>query len=131
MFIKLTKVKQFTYVQLVKGYREGDKVKHKTILNFGRLDELQQDKSWKDSFIKLANILNGETAAVFDINKCSAKRVLNWGYIVYQKLWKVFGIDKILQTIQEKTRVNFDINNACCLMAINHLLNPHSKLGIL
>ncbi len=42
MFIKVTKNREGThYVSIVEGYREGDKVKHRTIKSLGKLKDLE------------------------------------------------------------------------------------------
>ena len=40
MFIKKTKSKNYTYLQIVKSYRDSGKVKHKVVANLGRFDKL-------------------------------------------------------------------------------------------
>lgn len=27
--------------------------------------------------------------------KCSEAQIVNWGFVVYQKIWKEFGLDRI------------------------------------
>lgn len=128
MYIKQTKSKKYTYIQLVEGYREGKKVKHKVLLNLGRLDLLQKDPSIEDALVNLSKALKSKN--IIDIRKCVAGKAYNFGYLVYNKLWKIFKLDKHLAEVQKKGKSTFNFNNACFLMAINHLLNPHSKLGV-
>ena len=125
MFLKTTKSKKFTYVQLIQGYRQGDKVKHKVLINLGRLDRLQKDASWEGIVDKLSELMKLDN--IVNMDKCRAAPISNWGYLVYRKLWNKFKIDQVLANIQEKSKVTFDINNACFLMAIQHLLDPGSK----
>jgi hypothetical protein len=42
MFIKRTKVGGAVYIQITKSFREGKKVKHKVVLNLGRLDKISK-----------------------------------------------------------------------------------------
>lgn len=128
MYIKLTKSKQLTYVQLVEGYREGKKVKHKVLVNLGRLDLLQKNRSWEDVISKMSQLLKLKN--ILDIRSCEAAKISNWGYLAYKKLWKILRMDKMLLEIQRLGRTEFDFNNACFLMTINHLLNPCSKRGM-
>lgn len=128
MFIKFTKAKQYTYVQLVEGYREGKKVKHRVVVNLGRLDLLQKDGGLEDIASKLAQIAGAKN--ILDIRDCHVQENYNYGYIVYKKLWKLFKLDKLLSCLQEKGKTEFNLSHTCLLMVINHLLNPRSKLGI-
>jgi transposase len=127
MYIKTTKSKKFTYVQLVQGYREGSKVKHKVLVNLGRLDKLRKDDSWNgiiDKFSELMDLKN-----IVNMDNCRSTQIFNWGYLVYKKLWCKFELDKVLSNIRERGKTIFDLNSACFLMAIQHLLEPSSKLG--
>ncbi len=45
MFIKKTRSKNFIYLSIVETYRDGDRVRHKTIAKLGRLDLLQKNGS--------------------------------------------------------------------------------------
>jgi len=128
MYIKLTKSKKYTYVQLVEGYREKNKVKHKILINLGRLDLLQKNKSLEDIVSKLSEITNSKS--LLDIRKCKSEKIYNFGYLAYKKIWRSFNLDILLSNIQHENNTSFDLNNTCLLMAINHLLNPHSKLGV-
>lgn len=56
MFIKITKSGQHEYVQLVKSYRENGVVKHKVVLNFGRLDQLENNPSIQRLAIRLQEL---------------------------------------------------------------------------
>jgi len=47
MFIKITKTKNYYYVQLVQSYRKNGLVKHKVLLNLGRLDEIENNPSFQ------------------------------------------------------------------------------------
>jgi len=47
MFIKITKTKNYHYVQLVQSYRKNGLVKHKVLLNLGRLDEIENNPSFQ------------------------------------------------------------------------------------
>jgi hypothetical protein len=48
--------------------------------------------------------------------------------MVYQKIWKEFELDKILNKLT-KRKTQFNLNEASFLMAIQHLLAPKSKLS--
>jgi transposase len=63
------------------------------------------------------------------INDCSSAKIVNWGYLVYKKIWDQFKINHILTKIKAQHKIKFSINNACFLMVINHLLAPQSKLS--
>ena len=63
MFIKITKSKDFKYVQIVNSYRANGKVKHELLCNLGRLDHLQGNTAWEKIAINFAKFIG-----VKDIN---------------------------------------------------------------
>jgi transposase len=125
MFIKMNKSKNYVYVQLVRAYREGGKNKHKVLFNFGRLDELKDSLSLEKVAKKLLT-LSGVNSTYEVFNEAE---IFNWGYLVYKNLWQRFELDTMLSDIQVRSRSKFDLNNACFLMAVQHLLSPGSKLS--
>lgn len=127
VFIKINSSKNFQYVQLVRAYRENGKIRHQILLNLGRLDHLENNPSLQNVVKKLAEI-SGIHSIGF--NECSEVQILNWGYLVYKKLWDKFKLEHILSSVQENHgKSQFDLNAACFLMAIQHLLSPSSKLA--
>jgi len=47
MFLKVVKSKGNEYLRIVESYREGDKVRHRTVLNLGRLDQIEGNPSFQ------------------------------------------------------------------------------------
>ena len=120
MFVKITKAKDKKYVQLVRSYREGGKVKHKLVLNLGRTDikeNLDTLRSIGEKLIKLVGL---------DLSKATGGTILNYGYLPYKKIWNGFGLPEILK--QSSGSIEFSLNDPVFLMSITHLLNPSSKL---
>lgn len=71
-----------------------------------------------------------------NLSNISETEIFNWGYLVYWRIWEQFGISEVLKEIAAKRKiqfdldsVQFDLDSACFLMAIQHLLQPRSKLG--
>ena len=127
MFIKVTKSGKYEYAQLVRSYRENGVVKQEVLLNLGRLDQIANNPSIQRLAIRLQE-LSGLKNRV-DLSSFSEAQIVNWGYIVYEKIWKMLELDKILAQIQEKGNTQFNLPEACFLMVIQHLLEPRSKLG--
>jgi transposase len=127
MFIKITKSGQHKYAQLVKSYRENRVVKHKVMLNFGRLDQIENNPSIQRLAVRLQELSKVKNRV--DLDSFSEAQIVNWGYVVYKKIWNEFDLDSILTKLKESGKTQFDLNNACFLMTVQHLLEPRSKLG--
>lgn len=127
MFIKITKSGQHKYAQLVKSYRENRVVKHKVMLNLGRLDQIENNPSIQRLAVRLQELSKVKNRV--DLDSFSEAQIVNWGYVVYKKIWNEFDLDSILTKLKESGKTQFDLNNACFLMTVQHLLEPRSKLG--
>lgn len=130
MFLKITKSNNYKYVQLVRSYRENGTTKHEVLFNLGRLDKIENNPSIQRLALRLQELSKANQAQkVLDLNKTSEAEIVNWGYLVYQKLWKGFDLHKFLPSLLEGTKVQYSLNDTCFLMAVQHLLDPMSKLG--
>jgi transposase len=127
MFIKITKSGRYEYVQLVKSYRYDHNIKHQVLLNLGRLDQIKDNPSFQHLAVRLQEISNLKKQ--INMNDMSEAEIVNWGYIVYQKIWQEFGLDKTLSRLTEKRKTQFNLDNASFLMVIQHLLDAKSKLS--
>lgn len=91
------------------------------------MDHIKNNSEFQKIFLKLAQIACAQS---IDINDFSEARMINWGYLVYKKLWDKFKLNDILSKLQTNHgKAQFHLNNACFLMSIQHLLSPASKLG--
>lgn len=127
MFIKITKSGQHEYAQLVKSYRKDGVIKHKVMLNLGRVDQIENNPSIQRLAIRLQELSKVKNRV--DLDSFSEAKIVNWGYVVYKKIWKEFGLDRILTELKESGKTQFDLANACFLMTVQHLLKPRSKLS--
>ncbi|MCB4205598.1 IS1634 family transposase [Deferribacterales bacterium Es71-Z0220] len=129
MYLKKTRSKQYTYLQVVESYRDDNGVpRHKVLFNLGRLDILKKDPSFATVIDKIREEISESTKPEFE--DISDADVLNWGYKIYEKLWKMFELDKTLDDIQKNGKAKFDLKSSCFRMVIEHLLEPKSKLGV-
>jgi len=127
MFIKITKSGRYKYVQLVRSYRYNNNIKHQVLLNLGRLDQIKDNPSFQHLAIRLQEISNLKNQ--INMDNISEAEIVNWGYIVYQKIWQEFGLDKSLNRLTKKRKTQFNLDNASFLMVIQHLLDAKSKLS--
>jgi len=67
------------------------------LLNLGRLDEIESNPSFKRFGMRLLEL--SKAKKVIDLESLSDARIVNWGYLVYKKIWEVFELDKIMTRI--------------------------------
>ncbi|HAJ32136.1 MAG TPA: IS1634 family transposase, partial [Candidatus Atribacteria bacterium] len=123
----ITKSGQYEYAYLVRSYREDNNTKHEYLFNLGRLDQIKNNPSFQNLAKRLLEL--SEAKDMVSLDNFSEAQIVNWGYIVYQKIWKEFGLDKILNKLTSPRKTRFNLNEASFLMAIQHLLEPKSKLS--
>ncbi len=126
MFLKVVKSKGNEYLRIVESYREGGRVRHRTILNLGRLDQIEGNPSFQRLGERLIEFSKG---SLTNLKDASEGELLNYGYVVYEKIWNDFDMPKLLASLLYDRNVEFDLPKACLLMVIQHLLEPKSKLA--
>lgn len=123
------------YLTFVQGYRdESGKVKQKTVENLGYLDELQ--KKFDDPiahFKKIAKQKSSEEITEYTIKNINTKEIemnsnaKNLGYAVLKKVYNELGIKDVLNNIQKKSKVQFNLNEILSFLVFMRILKPGSK----
>jgi transposase len=133
MFVKVTKTKNYEYINLVESYWENGSARHRVLFNFGRADLIRNDESFLRVVKKLCEIaripVNTNSDESHNLPDCSEAIFYNYGYLAYLKLWRNLGISEALENIQAASKTEFSVSDTALLMAIQHLLEPRSKLG--
>ena len=127
MHLKVVKAGKYEYVRLVEAFREGKKVSQKIILSLGRKDMIEGNPSFQRLAERLLEISGGAVAKT-KVQETSEGVLRNYGYVVYRKLWQLFGLDNFFTLLKEShAKLQLDLNAVTLLMVIQHLLRPQSK----
>lgn len=128
MFIKITKnSKGVGYYHLVESFREGVKVKQRTLLSLGRVEDGKLE-ALADAISK-----HVETAWVFDIAKSiDVKDTYIFGpLLVLERMMDSLGINKALELITDKhSRLEFDFCKVVFTQICSRFVKPVSKLAL-
>lgn len=126
MFFRTVKGSNADYLYLVEGYREGNKVKQRTIARFGKVDELCPEQL-KEMAMKLLSLCpNNQLVDLEHTDELSRK---NWGAPqVMNVLWDQFKLTSFFQRLFAERSVKYDIEAVIKLMLLDRLLSPCSKL---
>lgn len=125
MFIKVTKSKNYHYLQLVESYREAGKNKHRVLAHLGRFDELQGNEQILRLGKRLLKI-GGQSPEQIEMEELAR---LCYGHVVYRKIWNKFQLDKILLGASRADGILFDLSKVVFYLCVERLLNPSSKYG--
>jgi len=128
MFIKITKNRKGTaYYHLVESYRKDGKVRQRTLLSLGRVEDGKLDQ--------LAEALSrhSEKLTVFNMAKdVDVKDTYILGpLLVLKKMLHDIGISQCLQNIQNKhPKLEFDFEKVVFTQICSRFLKPVSKLSL-
>lgn len=127
MFVKETKSKNYTYIQLVESYRQGNTTRHKVVANLGRLDQLMADNTLQTIGSKLLAIAK---SPLVDLENVIELRRLCYGHIVYEKLWNKLDMRKIFSGLLKDvsgSTFQFDLCDTVFYTVVHKLLRSGSK----
>jgi len=134
VYLKCVKSYGYEYLKIVESYRDKNdgKIKHRVIVNLGRLDKLLEH----DALIKkLIEKLGGDNYfSKDDINKDSEAKELNYGYYVLKKIWSSYKLDSFF--LKELNRLDINIEDKedflktlFSMVVHKALISEASKLG--
>ena len=134
LFIKKYKTsKGKTHCSIVDGYRINGKVKHKTIVNFGYLEDLSllhSDplKFLDDELVRLKKEFETKITTTFDISKDNdfTDDTFNVGYTYLKNKFQDLDISSILKSKQYSTKIEYSLPKACELLTYSRILDPGS-----
>jgi len=133
LFIKITKAKNYEYIKLIEAYWENGRSNQRVLYNFGRADLIRNDESFLRIVKRLCEVVNvpvKESGSEVDPFKgCSETTLYNYGYLAYLNLWKKLGIEGCMEETQCGSKLTYSLSEAVFLMALQHLLEPMSKLS--
>jgi transposase len=128
MFIKTTKNSKGTaYYHLVESYRHDGKVKQRTLMSLGRVEDGNLDKL-AEAISKHSDKLN-----VFNMAKdVDVKDTYYLGpLLVIKKMMDELGVSRCLDTIQAKhPKLEFDLQKVVFTQICSRFLKPVSKLAL-
>ena len=134
MFIKSTKNREGIHdVAIVEGYRDKDKVKHRTIKSLGKLKDLEAGNpnylaELKENLKEGKFQLDSETLAItLDLNTKISCPLQNYGWLLLDEFYRSLGISKVLAQHQRTTKSKIDLNEALRLLTAKRILDPSSK----
>ena len=134
LFIKKYKTsKGKTHCSIVDGYRINGKVKHKTINNYGYLEDLSllySDplKFLENELIRLKKDFETKVTTTFDLTKDNdfEDDTFNIGYAYLKKIFQDLDIYSVLKNKQYSTNIEYSLSKACELLTYSRIINPGS-----
>ena len=128
-----------TYLSIVEGYREGGKVKHKTVESLGYVDDLMEEYG-PDPVAHFKQVCENRNAAKEaeaqtvtieihprqKIDKRAAARK-NIGSAVLLAAYNALGVETAVRNATRGSRADYDANAVMRLLVVERILDPGSK----
>ena len=128
-----------TYLSIVEGYREGGKVKHKTVESLGYVDDLMEEYG-PDPVAHFKQVRENRNAAKEaeaqtvtieihprqKIDKRAAARK-NIGSAVLLAVYNALGVEAAVRNATRGSRADYDANAVMRLLVVERILDPGSK----
>lgn len=126
MYPKIVRIKvkdkSYPYLRLVEFYREGGKVKQRTLANLGNLNVLKR-KSKLDSLIH--SLIKISQKEYFRLDELKSKKTFRYAdAFLIRHIWEKLELDWVIQRSLRQKKIEFDANLATLVMLINRLLPP-------
>lgn len=120
--------RQYQYLKVVENYRDGRKVRQRTLLNFGNVGNWPEDRLRK--LIRLLQVLIGEPTrpSVGDVRVISSA---TYGPgLALGAVWRSLGMPEMIDSAVGGRHPDFDVAAVLEAMVLNRLVEPKSKLGV-
>jgi len=121
----------YEYLQIVRSYREGGKVKQQIIGSLGRRDKLVASGELDRLLRSLVGF--SDKLRVVESSRESgraARTARQWGpALVFGRLWNRQGVPDLLGQLAQDRKFEFDLERAAFAMALQRLCAPGSDLA--
>ena len=139
MYLHKSERKGGTYLSIVEGYREGGKVKHRTVESLGYVDDLMDEYGpdpvahFKQACRERTAAKEAEAQAVTieihpqqKIDKRTAARK-NIGSAVLLAVYNALGVETAIRNATRGSSADYDANAVMRLLVTERILDPGSK----
>jgi transposase len=128
MFVRVKKMKNLSYLQIVESRREGAKVKQHVFATLGRQDLLTESGKLDDlarsllKFTPKVRVIDAHRAGTTEV-----QRTLSIGpALVFDRLWKELGLGDLIEESHAGARHQFSIERAIFLTVLHRLFESGS-----
>ena len=121
----------YEYLQIVRSYREGGKVRQQVIANLGRRDRLITSGEL-DGLVRSLAKFSDQLRVVEAVRTSglAARTARQWGAaLVFGRLWERQGLPNLLRKLARGRKFEFDLERATFAMALQRLCAPGSDLA--
>jgi hypothetical protein len=122
MFARTKKSGKYEYLQIVENRREGTKVNQRVIATLGRLDQMHAKGEVETLVRSLARFSEQALLILSGRSDISAESIKVGPALIFERLWKELGIQKVLQGLLSERFFSFDVERALFLTVFHRLM---------
>ena len=116
------KGEKYRHAKIVEGYRDGKKVKHKVLMNIGRIETEEDEKRAREL---LEALKKGDKPIL--LKELKIGKIKEFGLIyAAERYLKKIGIEELIKEIFKKEKKQFDLYEVLLYAGINRLYKPGS-----
>ena len=121
MFVRLKTTGNNQYFQIVKTYREGNKVRQQILGTLGRVEQVVGSKDIDSLISKLSRYSAEVLMVVTGQSELQATSRSVGPAMVFGRIWKDLGIPSIINELVEERKFSFDVERAIFLTVLHRL----------
>ncbi len=121
MFARVKKSGQYQYLQIVENRKVSGKVSQRVIATVGRLDQLET-KGGVETLVRSLAKFSPQTLLILSgKSEVKAGAVTVGPALVFERLWKELGIDRVIHKRLAERKFEFDMERAIFLTVLHRL----------
>jgi len=122
MFARVKKSGRYQYLQIVENRKVGGKVMQRVIATIGRLDQLQAKGQVETLIRSLSRFSEKALLVLSGKSDVSAEAKKIGPVLIFERLWKELGIQKVIRDLLKGRKFEFDVERAIFLTVLHRLM---------
>jgi len=122
MFVRIKTTGNNQYLQIVKNYREGTKVRQQILGTLGRVDQVIGTRDIDSLISKLSRYSDEVLMVLTGQSEIHAVSRSIGPAMIFERLWNELGIPCIIQELIDKRKFSFDVERAIFLTVVHRLM---------
>jgi len=121
MFVRLKRVRSYSYLQLVESVRAHDKPRQRVLATLGRVEELQAKGSIDALVSSLSKFSTNALALIAGESKPDTQALTIGAVLIFERLWQRLKLDQILKELLRERHFGFDVERAIFLSTLHRV----------
>ena len=126
MFVRIKSTGPYKYLQIVENSRVNGKVRQRVIGTIGRMDQLSESEDIDSLMRSLSQYTREATLVITGRSQVSASTLKTGAPLVFERIWKELGLDKIIQDLTRRRKFSFNVERLIFTTVLHRLMQTGS-----